>query len=167
MVPAARCCWRELPAALGHLDPHRGQYEKPMPLLSACGAAVLYRSRAFLLSGALDGDFFAYLDDLALCPSCQPAWLSRGLRPSRSTSPPGKCDIRTAVASLRDRIHHPQSVFRALEGLFIGCVSAPAAAHCVLSALVPVCRQARQVERVSARYSWRDSPQKTLETEAS
>jgi len=37
-----------------------------MPLLSACGAAVLYRSRAFLLSGALDADFFAYLDDLDL-----------------------------------------------------------------------------------------------------
>jgi len=39
-----------------------------MPLLSACGAVVLYRSRAFLLLGALDADFFAYLDDLALCP---------------------------------------------------------------------------------------------------
>ena len=34
--------------------------------LSACGAAVLYRSKAFLLCGALDADFFAYLDDLDL-----------------------------------------------------------------------------------------------------
>jgi GT2 family glycosyltransferase len=51
---------------LGHLDADDGQYDKPMPLFSACGAAVLYRSRAFLLSGALDADFFAYLDDLDL-----------------------------------------------------------------------------------------------------
>ena len=51
---------------LGHLDPDEGQFDQPMPLLSACGAAVLYRSKAFLLSGALDADFFAYLDDLDL-----------------------------------------------------------------------------------------------------
>ena len=51
---------------LGHLDSDRSQYDKPMPLFSACGAAVLYRSKAFLLSGALDADFFAYLDDLDL-----------------------------------------------------------------------------------------------------
>jgi GT2 family glycosyltransferase len=51
---------------LGHLDRDEGQFEQPMPLLSACGAAVLYRSKAFLLSGALDADFFAYLDDLDL-----------------------------------------------------------------------------------------------------
>ena len=51
---------------LGHLDADRGQFDQPMPLLSACGAAVLYRSKAFLLSGALDADFFAYLDDLDL-----------------------------------------------------------------------------------------------------
>jgi GT2 family glycosyltransferase len=51
---------------LGHLDPDQGQFDQPMPLLSACGAAVLYRSKAFLLCGALDADFFAYLDDLDL-----------------------------------------------------------------------------------------------------
>lgn len=51
---------------LGHLDPDSGQFDCPMPLLSACGAAVLYRSKAFLLSGALDADFFAYIDDLDL-----------------------------------------------------------------------------------------------------
>ena len=51
---------------LGHLDLDRGQFDQPMPLLSACGAAVLYRSKAFLLCGALDADFFAYLDDLDL-----------------------------------------------------------------------------------------------------
>jgi len=51
---------------LGHLERDRGQFDRSMPLLSACGAAVLYRSKAFLLSGALDADFFAYLDDLDL-----------------------------------------------------------------------------------------------------
>ena len=51
---------------IGHLDRDAGQFDRPMPLLSACGAAVLYRSKAFLLSGALDADFFAYLDDLDL-----------------------------------------------------------------------------------------------------
>ncbi len=51
---------------LGHLDRDQGQFDQPMPLLSACGAAVLYRSKAFLLTGALDADFFAYLDDLDL-----------------------------------------------------------------------------------------------------
>ena len=51
---------------LGHLDADIGQFNRPVPLLSACGAAVLYRSKAFLLSGGLDADFFAYLDDLDL-----------------------------------------------------------------------------------------------------
>lgn len=51
---------------LGHLDADRGQFDQRMPLLAACGAAVLYRSKAFLLCGALDADFFAYLDDLDL-----------------------------------------------------------------------------------------------------
>jgi GT2 family glycosyltransferase len=51
---------------LGHLDPDSGQFDRLTPLLSACGAAVVYRSKAFLLSGALDADFFAYIDDLDL-----------------------------------------------------------------------------------------------------
>jgi GT2 family glycosyltransferase len=51
---------------LGNLDADTGQFDRPMPLLSACGAAVLYRSKAFLLAGALDPDFFAYVDDLDL-----------------------------------------------------------------------------------------------------
>lgn len=51
---------------LGHLDPDTGQFDRSMPLLSACGAAVMYRSKAFLISGALDADFFAYVDDLDL-----------------------------------------------------------------------------------------------------
>ncbi len=56
---------------LGHLDPDRGQFDQPMPILTACGAAVLYRRVAFVASGGLDADFFAYLDDLDLALRAQ------------------------------------------------------------------------------------------------
>lgn len=51
---------------LGHLDPDRQQFDRPMPILAGCGAAVLYRRNAFQECGGLDLDFFAYLDDLDL-----------------------------------------------------------------------------------------------------
>jgi hypothetical protein len=50
----------------GNLDRDDGQYERQMPIFSGCGAAVLYRREAFVNSGGLDLDFFAYLDDLDL-----------------------------------------------------------------------------------------------------
>ena len=54
---------------LGHFDRDDGQYDQPMPILSGCGAAVLYRREVLELCGGLDEDFFAYLEDLdlALC----------------------------------------------------------------------------------------------------
>ncbi len=51
---------------LGNFDRDDGQYDRQMPVLSGCGAAVLYRREAFVNSGGLDPDFFAYLDDLDL-----------------------------------------------------------------------------------------------------
>jgi GT2 family glycosyltransferase len=51
---------------LGHLDPDRQQFDRPMAVLAGCGAAVLYRRNAFQECGGLDLDFFAYLDDLDL-----------------------------------------------------------------------------------------------------
>ena len=51
---------------LGHLDADHGQFERPMQVLSGCGAAVLYRRDAFVAAGGLDPEFFAYLDDLDL-----------------------------------------------------------------------------------------------------
>jgi GT2 family glycosyltransferase len=51
---------------LGHFDRDNGQYDQPMPILSGCGAAVLYRREVFELCGRLDEDFFAYLEDLDL-----------------------------------------------------------------------------------------------------
>jgi GT2 family glycosyltransferase len=51
---------------LGNFDRDDGHYDRQMPVLSGCGAAVLYRRQAFVNSGGLDPDFFAYLDDLDL-----------------------------------------------------------------------------------------------------
>ena len=51
---------------LGHFDRDDGQYDRPMMVLSGCGAAVLYRREVFEHCGQLDEDFFAYLDDLDL-----------------------------------------------------------------------------------------------------
>ena len=51
---------------LGHMDRDEGQFDRAMPVLAGCGAAVLYRREAFLAVGGLDPEFFAYLDDLDL-----------------------------------------------------------------------------------------------------
>jgi len=51
---------------LGHMDRDDGRFDRAMPVLTACGAAVLYRREAFVAAGGLDPEFFAYLDDLDL-----------------------------------------------------------------------------------------------------
>ncbi len=51
---------------LGSMDEDRRQFDKSMPILAGCGAAVLYRRDAFERCGGLDADFFAYLDDVDL-----------------------------------------------------------------------------------------------------
>lgn len=51
---------------LGHLDPDNGQFDRALPVMAGCGAAVLYRRATFVNSGGLDLEFFAYLDDLDL-----------------------------------------------------------------------------------------------------
>ncbi len=56
---------------LGHSDRDDGRYDRPMRVLSGCGAAVLYRREVFELCGLLDEDFFAYLDDLDLALRAQ------------------------------------------------------------------------------------------------
>ena len=56
---------------LGNFDPDRGQFDRPAAILSACGAAVLYRRDLFEACGRLDEAFFAYLDDLDLALRAQ------------------------------------------------------------------------------------------------
>jgi GT2 family glycosyltransferase len=56
---------------LGNFDRDDGRFDRAMPVLSGCGAAVLYRREAFVQSGGLDLDFFAYLDDLDLALRAQ------------------------------------------------------------------------------------------------
>jgi GT2 family glycosyltransferase len=52
---------------LGHGDTDTGQFDKESPILSACGAAVLFRRSVLEEIGGFDEDFFAYLDDLDAC----------------------------------------------------------------------------------------------------
>ena len=56
---------------LGHLDRDDGQYDRPMAVLSGCGAAVLYRREVLQQCGYLDEDFFAYLEDVDLALRAQ------------------------------------------------------------------------------------------------
>lgn len=51
---------------LGHMDRDEGQFDHATAVLAGCGAAVLYRREAFIATGGLDPEFFAYLDDLDL-----------------------------------------------------------------------------------------------------
>ncbi len=51
---------------LGHQDVDAGQFSGPAEMFAACGAATLYRRSAVEQVAGLDGDFFAYLDDIDL-----------------------------------------------------------------------------------------------------
>jgi GT2 family glycosyltransferase len=56
---------------LGHFDRDDGQCDRPMAVLSGCGAAVLYRREIFEVCGPLDEDFFAYLEDVDIALRAQ------------------------------------------------------------------------------------------------
>ena len=51
---------------LGHEDLDRDQFNQPSEVFAGCGAATLYRRSALEDVTGLDGDFFAYLDDIDL-----------------------------------------------------------------------------------------------------
>jgi GT2 family glycosyltransferase len=51
---------------LGHQDIDAGQFNQPAAVFAGCGAATLYRRSAVEQVAGLDGDFFAYLDDIDL-----------------------------------------------------------------------------------------------------
>ena len=116
---------------LGHLDADRGQFDRPMQILSACGAAVLYRRDAFLQAGGLDLDFFAYLDDLDLALRVQLLGFGGLYLPNAVACHVGSATLgqrlhpRVVEYITRNQIYlaikdYPQAVFRKLRTRFIG-----------------------------------------------
>jgi GT2 family glycosyltransferase len=51
---------------LGHQELDSAQFDQPAEVFVGCGAATLYRREALEQVTGLDGDFFAYLDDVDL-----------------------------------------------------------------------------------------------------
>ena len=48
-------------------EPVRGQYDTPMPIFWASGAALMIRTDLYLFVGGLDEDFFAHMEEIDLC----------------------------------------------------------------------------------------------------
>jgi len=95
---------------LGHLDCDRGQFDEPMPVLAACGAAVLYRRGVFVASGGLDADFFAYLDDLDLALRAQLLGYSGIYIPSAVAYHVGSATLAALPGSPKKEALHPRVV---------------------------------------------------------
>lgn len=51
----------------GTVEKDEGQYDAPVPLLWATGAALMIRSRDYWDAGGLDGRFFAHQEEIDLC----------------------------------------------------------------------------------------------------
>lgn len=45
----------------------RGQYDEPMPIFWATGAALMVRRDVYIEAGGLDADFFAHMEEIDLC----------------------------------------------------------------------------------------------------
>lgn len=52
---------------MSHLEEDGGQYDAPVPLMWATGAALMIRSSDWRDSGGLDGRFFAHMEEIDLC----------------------------------------------------------------------------------------------------
>lgn len=48
-------------------EPDSGQYDSPMPIFWASGAALMIRTDLYLAVGGLDEDFFAHMEEIDLC----------------------------------------------------------------------------------------------------
>lgn len=83
---------------LGHQDPDTGQFEHPADVFVGCGAATLYRRSALEDVGGLDGDFFAYLDDVDLAFRLQ-------LRGWQGAYEPAAIAYHIGSATLGDPMH--------------------------------------------------------------
>lgn len=51
----------------GTCEEDRGQYDEPIPVFWATGAALMVRSRLYVEVGGLDKDFFAHMEEIDLC----------------------------------------------------------------------------------------------------
>lgn len=52
---------------LGSVEADRGQYDEPVDVLWATGAALLIRAKDWREAGGLDGRFFAHMEEIDLC----------------------------------------------------------------------------------------------------
>ena len=83
---------------LGHQDPDAGQFGRNQEVFAGCGAATLYRRSALEDVGGLDGDFFAYLDDIDLAFRLQ-------LRGWRGVYEPAAVAYHIGSATLGEPMH--------------------------------------------------------------
>jgi len=49
------------------VEEDHGQYDDPVPVFWASGAALMIRSQLFVTTGGLDRDFFAHMEEIDLC----------------------------------------------------------------------------------------------------
>jgi GT2 family glycosyltransferase len=56
--------WSGVAGRRGHGQRDLGQYDQPRSIFGACGGAAIYRREAFETVGLLDGDFFAFYEDV-------------------------------------------------------------------------------------------------------
>ena len=49
------------------VEEDRGQYDNPIPVFWASGAALMVRSQLYVDAGGLDRDFFAHMEEIDLC----------------------------------------------------------------------------------------------------
>ncbi len=64
------------------VEPDQGQYDEPMKIMWASGAALLVRSALYEQVGGLDKDFFAHMEEIDLCWRIQLAGYSVEVVPS-------------------------------------------------------------------------------------
>lgn len=52
---------------LNHIEEDKGQYDEPISIFWATGAALLIRSNLYKITGGLDESFFAHMEEIDLC----------------------------------------------------------------------------------------------------
>jgi GT2 family glycosyltransferase len=97
---------------LGHGDSDTGQFDRESPILSACGAAALFRRSVLEEIGGFDEDFFAYLDDFDAC-------LRAHLAGYTCRYVPGAVGYHIGSATLGDPLHPKIAEFLTRNQIFL------------------------------------------------